>query len=299
LHREVYRGVIIWGKTKKRGPDGRTAVTSRPEAEWLRIDKPELRIVSDVAWEAAHRRITAAREQYDNETHGLRRQRRDRDSKYLLTGFGRCAVCNGSLHVRSRPHGGRRAFFYACLSHFSRGPHVCPEAGQWPMEEINAAVLASIGGDVLTPDLVEAAVSEARQQFEAAAQPDDRDRRRRELAAVEREQARLTSALAAGADAPVLVKRLKETEAKRRDLVAHLEAQRDRPAPVWRAIEQRVGKSLETGARCWQAIWRRSGRRSANSSRRRSRSSRSSRKVVAAYGSKAVSDSKRFSAASW
>ena len=107
----------------------------------------------------------------ERDTHGQRRPHRDRDSKYLFPGFGRCALCRGGLHVRTRSHGRRRAFFYACTSHHNRGPEVCPHAEQWPMEELERAVLAAMAGDVLNPELAEEIVREARQIFEASSTP--------------------------------------------------------------------------------------------------------------------------------
>jgi len=47
LHRPLYRGEVVWNKTRKRDAEGKTAVSSRPESEWLRLDRPDLRIVSD------------------------------------------------------------------------------------------------------------------------------------------------------------------------------------------------------------------------------------------------------------
>ena len=108
------------------------------------------------------------------------------------------------------------------------------------MAEIDRAVLGAIAGDVLAPDLVEEIVAEARAQFEASDVPDARDQLRRDLDTVEREQARLTDAIAAGADAPVLVERMKATERRRRDLTASLEGQQGHRRPPWRAIERRV-----------------------------------------------------------
>jgi site-specific DNA recombinase len=252
LHRPLYRGEVVWNKTRKRDAEGKTAATARPEAEWLHVDRPELRIVSDEVWQAAHRRLDAARAQYDRVTHGQRRPHRDRDSKYLLTGFGRCAVCGGGLHVRSRSHGRRRAFFYACTSHYNRGPAVCPHVEQWPMEEIDREVLATIAGDVLTPKLADEVVAAARQMFEASARPDRQEELRRELAAVEREQARLTEAIATGAGTvPVLVERLRTTEMKRREVVGQLEqAHTAARPPSWREIERRIRGSL----RDWRSL---------------------------------------------
>ena len=86
LHRPLYRGEVVWNKTKKRDAAGTTAPTTRPEAEWLRFDRPELRIVSDEAWHAAHARLGGIRSQLATAKGGQAVGRRhDRDSKYLLS----------------------------------------------------------------------------------------------------------------------------------------------------------------------------------------------------------------------
>jgi site-specific DNA recombinase len=243
LFRDLYRGVITWNQTRKRNQWGQRQQAPRAASEWLHVPAPQLRIVSDDLWQAAHRRLDAARAQYERDTHGQRRPYRDRDSRYLLPGFGRCALCRGGLHVRSRSHGRRRAFFYACTSHYNRGPEVCSHVDQWPMDAIDREVLAAIAGDVLRPDLVEDVVATARQMFEAANRPKRGVDAKRELAGIEREQARLTEAIAVGGDVPILAERLRATEARRRELTAALQAQ---PAVVssWRDIERRVRQSL-------------------------------------------------------
>jgi DNA invertase Pin-like site-specific DNA recombinase len=143
LFRDVYRGLITWNRTRKRNRWGQQQQAARPSGEWLERPAPELRIVSDAEWQAAHQRLTVARAQYERDTHGRRRLHRDRESKYLLPGFGRCALCRGGLHVRSRSHGRRRVLFYACTSHYNRGPEVCPHVEQWPMDAIDREVLAA------------------------------------------------------------------------------------------------------------------------------------------------------------
>jgi DNA invertase Pin-like site-specific DNA recombinase len=189
LFRDLYQGVITWNRTRKRNQWGVQHQAARPAADLVQVQAPQLRIVSEADWIAAHRRLDRSRAQYERDTHGQRRPHRDRDSKYLLPGFGRCALCRGGLHVRSRSHGRRRAFFYACTSHYNCGPEVCPHVEQWPMEAIDREVLAAIAGDVLKPELVDEVVAAAGTMFEASLRSDDRDQRRRDLEAVEREQA--------------------------------------------------------------------------------------------------------------
>jgi site-specific DNA recombinase len=61
LHRELYRGVVIWNRTRKRDRRGRRRQTVRPNADWMRQDVPALRIVDEAAWRAAHDRLNEIR----------------------------------------------------------------------------------------------------------------------------------------------------------------------------------------------------------------------------------------------
>lgn len=245
LHRPLYRGEVVWNKTKKRGNDGRTAVTSRPETEWFRLDMPELRIVPEKLWSEAHRRLDRARAEYDRVTRGHRRLHRDRDSKYLLPGFARCSLCGGGLHIRSRSHGRQRAFFYACTSHYNRGPEVCPHVDQWPMEELDREVLDTLAETVLSPDLVADVTKAAKRRFDADPK-DEHERLRAELDALERQQSRLVDAVATGGEAiPAIMTRLRAIEAKRRDVLAELErTPTSAPRPAWTDVEAQIRRRL-------------------------------------------------------
>jgi hypothetical protein len=79
--------------------------------------------------------------------HGVRS--RDIESKYLLPGFARCAVCGGTLCVMTRSHGTHRKPFYGCLAHYKRGAAVCDNRLVLPMDRIDDAVLSTLSGDVL------------------------------------------------------------------------------------------------------------------------------------------------------
>ncbi len=76
----------------------------------------------------------------------------------------------------------------------------------------------------------------------------------RELATVEREQARMADAIAASGQIPALVERLKTTEAKRRTLSSQLErARQTAAARVWRdvarAAERAQGLAIAAAGR--------------------------------------------------
>jgi DNA invertase Pin-like site-specific DNA recombinase len=185
LFRPLYKGEIVWNRTRKRNRWGATRVADRPPSEWLYIPAPALRIVPEDLWQAAHARIADARQLYYDRTKGLRGGRPRIDSKYLLPGLATCTCCSGGLLVRTDSSGSganrRRAFFYGCSSYFNRGPAVCANRVQVPMHLIDEAVLGAIG-DILTPDLVEDVIARVREMVEPRRDDEPRARVARELA---------------------------------------------------------------------------------------------------------------------
>src|SRR6476620_420037 len=61
LRRDAYRGRVTWNKTRKRNQWGIHQQAARPASDWLERLAPDLRIVSDDVWNAAHKRLSAAR----------------------------------------------------------------------------------------------------------------------------------------------------------------------------------------------------------------------------------------------
>ena len=254
LYRELYRGEIVWNRTKKRDSWGVKCQRSRPESEWLRVPAPELRIVDEELWNAAHTRLAATRQTYLR-TQGGRLWGRPPSGlagKYLLTGLARCGVCGGGLEVRSRSHGRRRTFFYSCSSFYRRGPEVCPNRYEIPMQAADIAVTEALLEELLTPDRL--AVVLERLLARAAAERDAPDTIRvdveRQLAEVETALDRLTAAVAAGGDVPALVGAIKTQDARRGTLQARLTTM-ERPAVRFdRTLERRLRKAVEE----WRAV---------------------------------------------
>ncbi len=221
LHRELYRGVVMWNRTRKRDQWGQHRQTARPGAEWLRQDVPALRIVTETAWQAAHARLSGIRAHLLKVSGGRSGARaRDIDSRYLLSGFARCAVCGGSLGVVSRSHGGARAYFYGCIAYHKRGTGVCGNALQRPIACVDEAVLGTLAGDVLRPAVVMAIVDGVFKGLAPAAQARDRKRDGAELQALDREIGRLTGAIATGGQLSSLLEALTWRQARRDGLVA-------------------------------------------------------------------------------
>jgi site-specific DNA recombinase len=118
LRRPLYKGEIVWNKTRKRDGWGQQHQHARPEADWLRKSAPALQVVSEDLWSRAQQLSTRTARYSAGD-------RSFRESRYLLSGFARCALCGGGFASHGRMHGKHRVQFYACVAHWKRGPEVC------------------------------------------------------------------------------------------------------------------------------------------------------------------------------
>ncbi len=224
LERPLYRGRVVWNRTRKRDQWGQRRQQARPAGEWLEVEAPHLRVVSESLWRAVQARREERRARYLAATGGkyFGRPRRDVDSKYLLSGFARCATCGGGMCVRSRSHGGHRVYLYGCTSFWKRGRTVCANSLEIRMGDADTAVLSAVGGAMLAPDVGDEVVAGVL----AVLRPDrvdharrDRERRREKLGA---EIERLMHAIEVGGELTPLLERLRRRQAERDALDAEL-----------------------------------------------------------------------------
>jgi hypothetical protein len=153
LFNPIYRGMLVWNRSEwiKDHETKRRRRYERPEAEWIRREAPELRIISDEigAAVAVEQRRRAA--PYVRTADGRRlatHTARTAPRKHLLAGFLECGVCGGSFHALSRPER------YGCAWHRTRGPSVCASTLAVRRTALEGAVLSAIRKEVLSPDTV-------------------------------------------------------------------------------------------------------------------------------------------------
>jgi hypothetical protein len=229
----------------------------RPESEWLRQSAPELRIVSDALWNAAHARLTAFRAAYLRSTNGQLHGRPTAgvESRYLLTGLATCAVCGGGMIVKSRDYGSRRKLAYTCAYHHQRGRSVCDNGLEVPMVATDHEVLSTIETGVLHPAGVDATIRKALDALRPSA--DARDTRRealtKGLAKLDDELARLAAAIAQGGDLGSLLQALKAREATRDQLRAELASLGQAPW-VTPSDVRRLDREARARLTEWQAV---------------------------------------------
>ena len=191
----------------------------------MRIEAPELRIVSEALWQAVHDRMARRRAVYLDRT-GPKRHGRPLAraiSPYLLTGFVSCGCCEGSLTVRSRPHRRRREPRLACYHYMTRGRRVCCNNYEAPLAALDALVVEAIEQDILAADVTDAAIRRAIDTFVEGETDDEQTARdvRREVKILDSEMERLTALAASGAfDIPSVLEALRTRQERRQALLA-------------------------------------------------------------------------------
>lgn len=230
LRRDLYRGAVAYGKTRREDRDGRTKIKMMvPKEQWITRTDESLRIVSDTLWQAAHRRLDKTRAVYQRDKHGRLQGKPESglDARYLLSGFLVCGHCDSPMMVikRTRLRGGRQSVpVYICSKHRTRGKTACPVHNVLPAESIHAAVVW-VFSNLLTPEALETHI---RQYVAAAAAPESAAQRATLVAEIERldgEISRLTDAVAArGAALPPLFEAIARREADRQGYRGRIEA---------------------------------------------------------------------------
>jgi DNA invertase Pin-like site-specific DNA recombinase len=237
LHRELYRGVIVWNQSRKRDRWGKKNQKPRPESEWIRVPVPDLAIIPASLWAAAHVQMDRQRARYSG-TSKRGAPPWGREGRYLLTGLLRCSVCGGGLEARSRrTTGSDREVLYGCSVHHRRGNAVCTNALTVPMDVADDAVIEAVRKGLLDPRVLATAVRRVADRVSRRQGKSSREVLRRDLAAIERELENLTGAVAAGGDVPTLIAAIRDRETTRQALVDQLERDRrvipiDAPAVV-------------------------------------------------------------------
>ncbi len=232
LSNERYRGVLVWGRTGAEYA-GRTRKTvERDESQVVRVEREDLRIVSDELWHRAQARTDKERVSRGlTVAHGKPR--------FLLAGLARCAVCGGPIRALHRRRNKTTIRVYGCAWRDERGPAVCTNSTRRPVEACEDAILQWFRNHVLDDKAVayvlhraQALLAEERTKGE-----DPTLALAAELAEVEREVARLTQAVVAGAGSvQAVVEALTARDRRAKELraeIARVRAENAEPLPEW------------------------------------------------------------------
>ncbi|MBI3989719.1 MAG: recombinase family protein, partial [candidate division NC10 bacterium] len=240
LTRDLYRGVLVWGRTRREDRAGGRAGVTVPQEPRVRLGVPHLALLPDPLWQEVQERLAKERAIYarGKDGHFWGKPESWRGAKYLLAGFGRCGICGAGIIIASN---GRRAY-YGCVEYHLKGRTGCANGLRQRIQPVDQAVLETLAREILQPErvrrILETAAEQVRQQL--AETPDllrALEARRRK---VEQEIHNLVEALAAGNGAApsAVVATIKTKEQQLADLTRELEALQEAPLLTARELER-------------------------------------------------------------
>ncbi len=224
LRNERYRGIVVWAKTKKiRNPQtGRRIQRMRPKAEWIRVEQPELRIVSEKLWKAVQDRLAYVNRAY-GEDQGRKRglmNSRLASSPYIFSGLLKCGVCGANFVIVSGRGKHHVTADYGCPSHALRG--TCKNASRISRDELEEELLHKIQRDALSDAAIDYVLEHVEQEIlkRFSALGGEMEGMRKRKAVLESELKNLSRVIADGMDSPAIRAAIAERETELASITA-------------------------------------------------------------------------------
>jgi hypothetical protein len=253
---------MVWNRQQKRDTFGQRQDTKRPASEWLTVDAPQLRIVTDAEWRAAHQRLQATAATYARVSSGhvLGRPSTGCEARHLLTRIAECALCHGGFMRRQggRLANGRRLEYYICTGRNNHGETACTNNVPLPLRLADEAVLSTLSDYVLRPDIIEGAILDAVALLRPSADTLEAQRLalEKQLRAAKEEAARLAEALARAGNLDALLDALRDRERQQARLRQQLDGL-DGLRTVTDFDVRQVERDLRARLKEWKALLQR------------------------------------------
>jgi site-specific DNA recombinase len=224
LRRQLYRGIVVYGRTKKRDAEGSRHQHKQDRSTWLVTDMPALRIVTRAITDRVDARLDSTRHAYLRDRKGRLlgspRRHGHNGAQHLLAGFIVCE-CGATFEaVRG---------VYVCSARRRKGATVCPSDRTFNIDAIDRVFLDALEDVVLAPAFIDRVLDGAFVSVPA----DDRISLLAERSRLATEIANLTTGIAAGGNIPALAQALAERDTRLKTLdhrLAHPVVQLDREA---------------------------------------------------------------------
>jgi DNA invertase Pin-like site-specific DNA recombinase len=184
LVNETYVGKIVYNRVHmvKDPETGRRLSRVNPRDQWVTVDAPELRIVSDALWQAAQARKSAGREI------PLTHRRRPR---HLLSGLLRCGHCGGPYIVCGKD-------YFRCSR--NKESKTCSNGHSVRQSKLEPKVLDGVRRRLLAPERIERFIKRYQSERERL-RGQSRERRKMlgdRIAALDRQISNVVDAIAEG-----------------------------------------------------------------------------------------------------
>lgn len=161
LNNKLYIGVKIWNKreTARHPITGEQRTIARDESEWVTVDMPELRIISDELWNAVKKcqeKRKAKSKKKRAESHP--NARTGRAPGYLFSSILKCGNCGSNMIMVDKNN-------YRCGDAHRRGEAFCANKQKISRKEVEKKLLSSIKSDLFHQDVVEVFMHEANKEL--------------------------------------------------------------------------------------------------------------------------------------
>lgn len=216
LGNPLYRGEIVFGKSRQVTTREGKHKVAVPEKDWVRVERPDLRIVPEPLWRRVHARKAELFTKYQRTAKGRLQGRPESslNAQHLLAGFCVCSECGGRLVVWSASGARAKYRYLVCWRHRS-SKGACGNKRSVPLEPLTKAIVGHFTKDVLTPEAIARVAADL--AADADASPERIAARRAEiegeLTALDGRIEKWTDALGEGGSRS-LVERIKQAEAQ-------------------------------------------------------------------------------------
>jgi len=231
---ELYRGVRHWNRTQKvlNNSEGTKIKRTKPQSEWVRIEVPTLRIVSDELWD----RVQQVNQQMKDLINGRRQggfNRTEASRTYLFSGVMTCGICGGKYAVIIGGHPSKVR--YGCNNHRFR--NTCTNKITILRNRLEPQLISAISRNLLDPRLAPQRLRDFSDQLKAAIELEEKlaaeaasngPTLKAERADLEKQADRISDAMGQHGYSPTLSAQLSKVESRMAEIDRLLTA---KPAP--------------------------------------------------------------------
>ncbi len=217
LNNELYIGVLVWNRQRYiKNPDtGKRVARLNPEAEWIRKDVPELRLLDQELWQ----RVKDIQGDIKKQNKQFWEHQRPR---YLFSHLLKCGKCGGGMAKMNKTR-------YGCSRHNNKG--TCDNKETIRKDDMEKAVLHALQKHLLDPKLCEVFCDEyARYMNELRIRHNtQRNAYEAELKKRQKQDAKFVDAIANGAFSDKLKEQVNANTARIHELQDILSGTNDMP----------------------------------------------------------------------
>jgi DNA invertase Pin-like site-specific DNA recombinase len=168
---ELYHGVRLWNRTRKElnPSDGTKVMRTKPQSEWVRVEVPGLRIISEELWE----QVQQVNQRMKDKIYGRRQggfNRTEASRTYLFSGLMTCGLCGGKFCVIIGGHPSKVR--YGCRNHRFR--NTCANNVTIRRNRLEPQLIAAISENLLDPCLEQQRVQDFSAQLKAAIEVEEK-----------------------------------------------------------------------------------------------------------------------------